>query len=202
MSQDEMQAAAAAIRAGQPAVLPTDTVYGLCCSPYRRGPVELLLRLKGRDTQQPTALLAADVEGLFELVPELRGRAGVVARALLPGPYTLVLSNPARRYPWLTGPNVEAIGVRVPELPEPAARVVSLVGGVAATSANLHGGPDPCRLEDVPQELLDQVASVDGGELPGTPSTVLDFTGDEPRVIREGAAPSDEAIARAVAALA
>lgn len=161
-----------------------------------------MIRLKGRDAQQPTALLAADVEMLFELVPELRGRAGVIARALLPGPYTLVLPNPARRYRWLTGEREEAIGVRVPELPEPAARVVTLVGGVAATSANLHGGPDPRRLEDVPEEVLSRVPAVDAGELPGTPSTVLDFTGDEPRVLREGAAPAGEAISRVVAALA
>lgn len=202
MSEDAIQAAAAAIRAGKTAVLPTDTVYGLCCSPYRRDPVERMVRLKGRDAQQPTALLAADVEMLFELVPELRGRAGLIASALLPGPYTLVLPNPARRYKWLTGPQEEAIGVRVPELPEQSARVVSLVGGVAATSANLHGGPDPRRLEDVPAEMLAQAAAVDAGELPGTPSTVLDFTGAEPRVLREGAAPSGDAIARAVAALA
>lgn len=161
-----------------------------------------MIRLKGRDAQQPTALLAADVEMLFELVPELRGRAGVIARALLPGPYTLVLPNPARRYRWLTGEREEAIGVRVPELPEPAARVVTLVGGVAATSANLHGGPDPRRLEDVPEEVLSRVPAVDAGELPGTASTVLDFTGDEPRVLREGAAPAGEAISRVVAALA
>jgi tRNA threonylcarbamoyl adenosine modification protein (Sua5/YciO/YrdC/YwlC family) len=202
VSEDAIQAAAAAIRAGKTAVLPTDTVYGLCCSPYRRDPVERMVRLKGRDAQQPTALLAADVEMLFELVPELRGRAGLIASALLPGPYTLVLPNPARRYKWLTGPQEEAIGVRVPELPEQSARVVSLVGGVAATSANLHGGPDPRRLEDVPAEMLAQAAAVDAGELPGTPSTVLDFTGAEPRVLREGAAPSGDAIARAVAALA
>jgi L-threonylcarbamoyladenylate synthase len=201
VSEDAIQAAAAAIRAGKTAVLPTDTVYGLCCSPYRRDPVERMVRLKGRDAQQPTALLAADVEMLFELVPELRGRSGVIASALLPGPYTLVLPNPARRYKWLTGPQEEAIGVRVPELPEQSARVVSLVGGVAATSANLHGGPDPRRLEDVPDEVLAQAAAVDAGELPGTPSTVLDFTGAEPRVVREGAAPSADAIARAVAAL-
>lgn len=202
MSGDAAAAAEAALRAGKPAVLPTDTVYGLCCSPYRREPFERMVRLKGRDARQPTALLAADVEALFELVPELRGRAGVVARALLPGPYTLVLPNPARRYGWLAGTTPEAIGVRVPTLPEPAARVVSLVGGVAATSANLHGGPAPCRLADVPEELLAHAAAVDAGELPGTPSTVLDFTGDEPRVIREGAASSADAIARAVAALA
>lgn len=201
MSQDPIQAAAAAIRAGKPAVLPTDTVYGLCCSPYRRAPVERMYRLKGRDGQQPTALLASDVEMLFELVPELRGRAGVIARALLPGPYTLVLANPARRYAWLAGTTPEAIGVRVPDLPEPAARVVALVGGVAATSANLHGGADPRRLADVPDELLAQAAAVDGGDLPGRASTVLDFTGTEPRVLREGAASAEDAIARAVTAL-
>jgi L-threonylcarbamoyladenylate synthase len=201
VNHDSIYAATAAIKAGKPAVLPTDTVYGLCCSPYRREPLERMIRLKGRDVQQPTALLAADVDMLFELVPELRGRAGVIARALLPGPYTLVLANPARRYPWLAGERTDAIGVRVPQLPEPSARVVSLVGGVAATSANLHGGPDPRRLEDVPEEVLARAALVDAGELPGTPSTVLDFTGDEPRVLREGAASSGDAIARAVAAL-
>ena len=203
MSDDEVPRAVEAIRAGKPAILPTDTVYGLCTTPYRAEPVERLYRLKGREPQQPTAIVAADLDMLFECVPELRGRAGTIARALLPGPYTLILANPARRYRWLTGTTPERIGVRVPELPERSARVLSLVGAVAATSANLRGGPDPRRLEDVPQELRAKAAAaVDGGELPGVPSTVLDFTGEEPRVVREGAAPANEALARVVAALA
>ena len=203
MSEHDVKAAVDAVRAGKSVILPTDTVYGLCASPYRPEPVERLYRLKGREPQQPTAILASDLDMLFECVPELRGRAGTIARALLPGPYTLVLSNPARRYRWLTGSTPEAIGVRVPELPEPAARVLSLVGAVVATSANLPGGPDPRRLEDVPEELRARAAAlVDGGELSGTPSTVLDFTGEEPQVVREGAAPADEALARVVAALA
>jgi L-threonylcarbamoyladenylate synthase len=194
--------AVTAIRAGKPVILPTDTVYGICSTPYRAAPVERLYRLKGRGPLQPTALLASDLDMLFECVPELRGRAGVIARALLPGPYTLVLANPARRFRWLAGERPDAIGVRVPELPEPASRVLAQVGAVAATSANLPGGPDPRRLEDVPAELQEKVAAaLDAGELPGTPSTVLDFTGEEPRVLREGAAPADVALARAVAAL-
>jgi len=196
-------AAVSAIRAGKPVVLPTDTVYGLCASPYRPEPVERMYRLKGRRAEQPTALLAYDVEMLFECVPELRGRAGMIVRALLPGPYTLVLPNPARRYRWLTGTNPGAIGVRVPELPEPGSRVLALVGAVAATSANLAGGADPVRLDDVPEEIRRGAAAVlDGGELPGTPSTVLDFTEPEPRVLRDGAAPAAEALERARAALA
>lgn len=191
-----------AIRAGKPVILPTDTVYGLCTTPYREGPVLRLARLKGRDASQPIALIASDLDMLFECVPELRGRAGTIVRALLPGPYTLVLANPARRYRWLTGARPETIGVRVPELPAESARVLAAVGAVAATSANATGGPDPARLADVPDELRSAAAAVvDAGDLPGTASTVLDFTGDEPQVLREGAAPGDEAIARALAAL-
>ncbi len=191
------------LRAGRVAVLPTDTVYGMCVTSFRSEPTARLYRLKGRDPLQPTALVAADLDMLLECLPELRGRAGVIARELLPGPYTLILPNPARRFRWLTGANQDAIGVRVPELPEPTASIVAEVGAVVATSANLPGGPDPRRLEDVPEEIRAKAgAVVDGGEVPGTPSTVIDFTGPEPRVVREGSAPAEEAIARAVAALA
>lgn len=195
--------AAEAIRAGGVVVLPTDTVYGLAAAPYRAAPVRALYALKGRGEKQPMALVAADLDTLFALVPELRGRASVVARALLPGPLTLVLPNPARRFGWLTGERDDAVGVRVPILSGVARELLDRVGVVAATSANRPGGADPSRLEEVPAAILDGAdAVVDGGELPGTPSTVLDFSGDEPRVLREGAAPSGEALARAAAALA
>jgi len=195
--------AIAALRAGRPVILPTDTVYGLCADAYGREPVRELARLKGRSATQPIALLAADVEALFEAVPDLPGPAARAARALLPGPYTLVLPNPGRRFPWLTGERPEAIGVRVPRLPDPARAVVARVHAVAATSANLHGGSDPARLEDVPEALREAVAAVvDAGELPGTASTVLDLTGQEPRVLREGAVPAAEALERVAAAAA
>ena len=142
-----------AIQRGKPIILPTDTVYGLATTALHSDAVRNLYRLKQRPSTQPTALIAPDIEMLFELVPELRGRAGVIARALLPGPYTLVLPNPARRYSWLTGTNYDAIGVRVPELPEPSAELLARVSALAATSANRAGGPDPARLEDVPEEF-------------------------------------------------
>jgi L-threonylcarbamoyladenylate synthase len=198
-----MNDAIAALRAGHPVILPTDTVYGLCAFAYRSGPAARLYQLKKRDPLQPTALLANDLDLLLECVPELRGRAAVIARALLPGPYTLILPNPARRFRWITGSNPDAIGVRVPELPPVAESVVAAVGCVVATSANLPGEPDPCRLDEVPPEIREHVgAVVDAGELPGTPSTVLDFSGPEPRVIREGAAPAADALERVALALA
>jgi L-threonylcarbamoyladenylate synthase len=199
---DVVDKAIAAIQAGHPVVLPTDTVYGLVASPYRDEPAWRIYRLKQRPETNPIALLAVDLETLFECVPELRGRTGLVARALLPGPYTLIFPNPARRYRWLNGLTPDKIGVRVPELSGDARRVLVRVGAVAATSANRHRGPEPARLEDVPVEIRETVGAViDAGELPGVPSTVIDFSEREPRVVREGAAPADEAIERALTAV-
>ena len=193
----EVDPAVAALRSGLPVVLPTDTVYGLCANPYSEEPVRRAYELKGRDLLQPSALLASDVDMLLECIPDLRSRVGPVLRALLPGPLTLVVSNPARRYPWLTGERADTIGVRVPELPAPADAVLSRAGLVMATSANLPGGPDPARLEDVPDKILEGcAAAIDAGELPGVPSTVIDLTGDEPIVLREGAVSAKEALER------
>jgi L-threonylcarbamoyladenylate synthase len=184
--------AAEAIRAGLPVVLPTDTVYGLCGDPERAELARDVARLKGREESQPIALLAGEVDLLLARMPELDRRP---LDALLPGPYTLILPNPERRYPWLTG-GTDTIGVRVPSLPPAAAEVLAEAGAVFATSANAHGGPDPRRLEDIPEEIRSACgALVDAGELPGTPSTVLDLTGPEPRVVREGVVPAEQALA-------
>src|SRR5690348_2992858 len=91
------------LRAGRPVLLPTDTVYGLCALATSEQAALELYRLKGRDTGQPTALVAADVPALLGLLPELPAEAADVVQALLPGPFTLVLPNPARRFRWLSG---------------------------------------------------------------------------------------------------
>ena len=192
---------AAAVRAGETVIVPTDTVYGLACTPHREEAVHALYALKGRPAEQPTALVAAGVDVLLELVPELRGRPAEVVRALLPGPYTLVLPNPGRRFRWLAGPRPATLGVRVPAATGLAAELLDAVGALAATSANLPGGPDPRRLDDVPPALREGAgAELDGCELPCTAATVLDLTGPEPAVLREGAVPAAEALARLRAA--
>jgi L-threonylcarbamoyladenylate synthase len=185
-----VEEAVEAIGEGRPVVLPTDTVYGLCSSPLAP---ESLSRLKRRTPDQPIALLASQVEILLELVPELPEDA---LRKLLPGRLTVILPNPEQRFPLLAGSRPDTIGVRVPELRGASQRIVTRVGAVAATSANLHGEPDPRRLDEVPQEIRQAAVLVDGGELPGTPSTVVDLTGPEPRILREGAVPAAEVIAR------
>jgi L-threonylcarbamoyladenylate synthase len=175
----------AALLAGQPVLFPTDTVYGLV-STAGEAEVEFLYRLKGRAPDRPTALLAGSIEQLLRCVPELAAQRAML-ESLLPGPYTLVVPNPAGRYAWLTGPRTEAIGVRVPRLSPGAQAVLDAVGCVAATSANEPGGPDPVMLADVPARLRDVCPALDEGPLGGVPSTVLDLTGPEPVVLRQGA---------------
>lgn len=198
----DVAAAVAAIRAGELVVLPTDTVYGLACAADREDAVRALSELKGRPSSQPIALLAASLDNLYECLPELSGRAALVASSLLPGPYTLVVPNPARRFDWLAGERTDTLGIRVPVVPPDAASVLDQVEIVAATSANRHGEADPRRLDDVPDHIRAAVAAaLDAGELPGVPSTVVDLTCPEPCVLRAGAVPSGEALERVAAAL-
>jgi L-threonylcarbamoyladenylate synthase len=183
-----VEEAVQAIGEGRPVVLPTDTVYGLCTTPLAP---ESLSRLKGRGADQPIALLASEVDILLELVPELP--EGTV-RTLLPGRLTLIFSNPEHRFPLLSP--LDTIGVRVPVLRGAARRIVTRAGAVAATSANKHGGSDPKRLDEVPETIREQAVLVDGGELPGVPSTIVDLSGPEPKILREGAVPGAHVFAR------
>jgi L-threonylcarbamoyladenylate synthase len=184
-----MDALIAALRAGRPVLFPTDTVYGLASLPTEDA-VTALYELKGRRSEQPTGLVAGSVEQLLAAVPELD------SRRLLTGPYTLVLPNPARRFPWLTGRTPDTIAVRLPDLSPAAESVLEAVGCIAATSANDPGGQDPRTLDDVPRRLRDACPALDEGPRVGVPSTILDLTGPEPRVIREGAGSVAEAVAR------
>ena len=200
---DVTDVAVEALLAGRLIVLPTDTVYGLCASPYREEPVRRLYRLKGREELPPTAVVGSDLDMPLECVPELRGRTGTILRALLPGPYTVIAPNPSRRFRWLTGARPDTIGLRVPLLEGAAADVLARVSAVAATSANLPGEPDPSRADQIPEPIRAGCEIVvDAGELPGVPSTVVDITAAEPRVLREGLASASEALERISTALA
>jgi L-threonylcarbamoyladenylate synthase len=180
-----------ALEAGELVVIPTDTVYGLACLPDSEAAARALSALKRRPPKQPIALVGASAEALRSLVPELP------ERGVLSGSFTVVVPNPERRLPWLTGSRPDTIGVRVPDLAGAAAELLGRVGVVAATSANLHGGPDPRRLDEVAAEIRAGLSAVlDGGELPGTASTVIDVTGPTPRILREGAVPAAEALRR------
>jgi len=192
-----VDAAVAALRAGRLVVLPTDTVYGLAADGESESAARALYAAKGRDAIQPTAVLFASVDVLVERVSELPAAAVEAVRLLLPGPFTLIVENPARRYAWLNPQRPDAIGLRVPAVTGAPRAVLEALGAVVATSANLPGAADPRRLEDVPPEIAAAVdVVIEGGELPGTPSTVVDLTGPEPRVLRDGAVTAADALER------
>jgi L-threonylcarbamoyladenylate synthase len=176
-----------ALRGGALAILPTDTVYGIGCAAGDRDACSRLYACKSRPPGQPTAVVLGSVAGLLRALPELDEAAASRYRLVLPGAVTLIVQNPARRFAHLCGTTPERIGVRVPVLPPAVAELADAVGGVALTSANLRGADPPARLEDVPSELRRLCAvAIDGGELRGTPSSVLDVSGREPVVLRRG----------------
>jgi L-threonylcarbamoyladenylate synthase len=202
MAAGDVASTIAAIRAGEAVLLPADGVYGLCASAYRESSVRRVYEVKGRNEGRPFAMIASSVDMLIECVPELRGRSETIVRTLLPGPFTLVLRNPAHRYPWLNGARPDTIGVRVADLPTDSQYVLDTVGAVAATSANEPGSPPPATLDEVPASIREGCAAeIDAGRLSGLPSTVIDFSGPEPAVLRVGAGDPEEAIALAAEAL-
>ncbi len=175
----------ACIAAGGVAVFPADTVYGLACDPDNADAVERLYALKGRPTGKPSAVMFFDAALAVAALPEVGERTRELMARLLPGAVTLVLPNPRGRYPLAGG---EALGLRVPDVP-----LLRGVGRpVLQSSANAAGAPDARRLEDVPEAIREGADLViDAGELPGTPSTVVDLRRFEAdgtwSVVREGA---------------
>jgi L-threonylcarbamoyladenylate synthase len=176
------------IAAGGVAVFPADTVYGLACAPDDPAAVERLYALKGRPPDKPAAVMFFDRDRALAALPELPPRTRAALERLLPNSITLLLPNPRRRYPLACGPDPGTLGLRVPDIPA----LASVGRPVLQSSANHAGAPDARRLGDVPEDIRAGADLVlDGGELPGTPSTVIDLrryerTG-EWSVLRSGA---------------
>jgi L-threonylcarbamoyladenylate synthase len=165
---------------GGVAVFPADTVYGLACEPDTPEAVRRLYAIKGRSPGKAAAVMFFDRELALAALPELGDRTRGAAERLLPGGVTLLLPNPLRRFPLACGPGAEVLGLRVPALTDALAPLGGLRWPVLQSSANRAGGPDPRTLAAVPASVREEADLVlDGGELAGTPSTVVDLTGYE-----------------------
>lgn len=182
------------IARGGIALFPADTVYGLAADPGSGPAVERLYGLKGRPPTQPAAVMFFSLERLLDALPELPAWTRVAAELLLPGAVTLVLANPRERFRLACGPRPERLGVRVPNLSGALAPLTDANVAVLQTSANPSGGHDARRLEEVDPRIRAGVDVVlDGGELPGTPSTVVELASPtDVRILREGALPAAE----------
>jgi L-threonylcarbamoyladenylate synthase len=165
------------IAGGGIAVFPTDTLYGIGCSPDDETACERLYELKGRPRDKPSAVMFFSMEAAEPALGAVGPRTLDAIKALLPGPVLVIL--PGNK------------GIRVPQLES----FESVRAPVLQTSANLAGGPEPRRIADVPEELRSGADLVlDGGELPGVASTVVDLSSYEAdgswKVLREGAVPT------------
>ena len=192
MTPEEVRTFERCIAVGGVALFPADTVYGLATEPDSRDGVYRLYRLKGRAPDRPAAVMFFRLELALAALPELGGRTRAAAERLLPGGVTLVLPNPARRYPLACGPDPERLGLRVPRLEGRLAPLRAVRWPVLQSSANPSGGGDARRVDQVDARIRAGVDMVlDGGELPGTPSTVVDLIAYESdgsfRILREGA---------------
>jgi L-threonylcarbamoyladenylate synthase len=196
VTPDEVATFERCISVGGVALFPADTVYGLATEPDSPEGVDRLYRLKGRAPDTPAAVMFFDLELALATLPELGPRTRDALARLLPGALTLLVPNPARRYPLACGPTPERLGLRVPLLEGQLAPLGALRWPVLQSSANRSGAPDASRLADVDEELRAGVDLIlDGGELPGTPSTVVDLSAYESdgswEVVREGAVPQE-----------
>lgn len=201
MRPTDVEAFRACIESGGIALFPADTVYGLAAAPGSESAVRRLYELKGRPPERPAAVMFFELERALAALPELGQRTREAIMRLLPGPVTLVLPNPARRYPLACGPRPERLGIRVPDLAGPLEPLAGAAVAVLQSSANLSGGADPRRLDEVDPAVRAGVdVELDGGELPGTPSTVVDLAAYEETgafdVLREGALPADRLAAQ------
>jgi L-threonylcarbamoyladenylate synthase len=199
VTPDEVATFERCISVGGVALFPSDTVYGLATEPESREGVDRLYRLKGRAPDVPAAVMFFDLELALAALPELGPRTREAVARLLPGALTLLVPNPARRYPLACGPAPERLGLRVPLLDGELAPLAAVSWPVLQSSANRSGGSEARRLADVDEELRAGVDLIlDGGELPGTPSTVLDLSAYESDgswdVLREGAIPREAVV--------
>jgi len=162
------------------AVIPTDTVYGLACNPTSETAVRRIYELKRRPPRKPAAVMFFALEpALRALADGLSPRTRAAMSSLLPGPLTLLVADPDRRYPLALGSDTDnppLLGLRVPALTGPLAELTAVRAPALQSSANFSGEPDPRSLDDVAAELRAGADLVlDGGELPGTASTVIDL---------------------------
>jgi L-threonylcarbamoyladenylate synthase len=191
----DAEAFAECIRSGGVAVFPADTVYGLAAAPDSAAAVQRLYELKRRSGDSPAAVMFFSLPGARAVLDDLEPRTRAAAEKLLPGPVTLLLPNPSRRWPLACGPEPERLGLRVPALAPSLAALAEVDVSVLQSSANLHGGADACLPADVDESIRAGAdLFLDGGELPGTPSSVLDLTAYEAsgeyEVVRAGALPA------------
>ncbi|TCC22198.1 threonylcarbamoyl-AMP synthase [Kribbella speibonae] len=186
------RAAVDAIEAGDLVVMPTDTVYGLAADAFKADAVQRLLDAKGRGRDMPPPVLISVVESLDALATDIPDNGRKLCEEFWPGPLT-VICHAQTSLMWDLGETQGTVALRVPDH-ENTRELLSRTGPLAVSSANKSGQPAALDVYDAEEQLGESVAVyLDGGEATGgQPSTIVDLTGDTPRVVRVGALTVDQ----------
>jgi L-threonylcarbamoyladenylate synthase len=184
------------IAGGGVAVFPADGLYGLACDPLDATAIARIHRIKGRDDGKPSAVMYFSPLAMRELVESLGPSTRDAVGALLPGPVTIVVANPQRRYPLACREDPERLGIRLIDGP-----LAGAMCPLFQTSANVSGQPAPSSFDEVPPKIVEGAdLAIDGGKLTGLPSTVVDLTGFDTdgiwTVLRDGALSAGDLAAR------
>lgn len=191
--RDAIEEAATWIRDGDVIAIPTDTLYGLAADPFNPAAVARLFEVKGRDPGQAIPLIALDLHQITRDIGPLTPAAERLARRYWPGPLTLLLPAPLALAEAVTG-GTGRVGVRIPAFAVTRAVCAAVGRPITATSANVSGQPATADPAVVEETLGDRVPYLlDTGVTPGgRPSTIVDVSSREPRLIRDGAIPWGE----------
>ena len=181
----DLTAAVAALRRGDLVVYPTETVYGLGADATDPEAVARVFAAKDRARENPVSMALPEVGAAPDYV-RWTDRERAFCEAFLPGPVTVLLER-TDRVPEVLVAGRDRVGIRVPDH-DVARTLARRVGPVTATSANLSGRPSARRLADLDPAIRERAVVVDGGETPGTESTVVDVAGGELRRRGVGAA--------------
>lgn len=186
-SSGDFDAVVAALRAGKPVVVPTDTLYGVGVSPLHAPSPAVLYEIKGRPSDKPVAWLVRSIADLDIYGADVPEYARSLVRAFWPGALTIIVKA-SDAVPAAYQSQAGTIGLRMPD--DDLTRAIAAEVGcpLAVTSANLSGQPDPHRFEEIDPQVMARVAAAidDSRQKSGIGSTVLDCTGPTYRILREG----------------
>jgi L-threonylcarbamoyladenylate synthase len=187
VSNDALDKAVRTLREGGLVAMPTETVYGLAADAKNPEALRKIFHAKGRPMDHPLIVHVADISQLNEWAVDVSDDALRLAEAFWPGPLTLILKKASSVSDSVTG-GQETVGIRIPKHPVALALLSAFGGGVAAPSANRFGKISPTTALAVKEELGDKVDCIlEGGQCEvGVESTIVDVSGDSPRILRPG----------------
>ncbi|MBD5824572.1 L-threonylcarbamoyladenylate synthase [Lactococcus petauri] len=186
-----VEKAIAALKAGELAVLPTETVYGIFADATNEAAVQKLYAVKGRPVEKALNMNVADYDTILKFSVHQPAYLEKLVKTFLPGPLTIILEASPEVPEWIHVGKT-TVGFRMPSIPA-TQEVIKALGVLVGPSANLTGSPSPRFYEDLTSAILDKAAvALQDDSIYGLDTTILDLSGEKPKILRQGAITAQE----------